>query len=77
MKGKTLLKQYGVLFLGVFVIAFFMLVTLNNKHDLPTFPGDIMIKQGKIIIYLPFTSSAAFSFFVIAMKEMYTFVKRL
>ncbi len=73
---KKLLKQYGPIFLIVFVVSFFALITLSSRIDFPTFPGDISIEVLGIRIYLPITSASAFSFFVIALIEMYRFMKK-
>lgn len=63
-----------MIFLGIYVVSFFLLVTLYSKYKFITFPGDILV--GKIGLYLPFTSAAAFALFVVAMIEMYKFFKR-
>gem|GEM_PF-2049855 len=73
---KKLLKQYGPIFLMVFVVSFFALITLSSRVDFPTFPGDILIEIFGISIYLPITSASAFSLFVIAFIEMYRFMKK-
>lgn len=71
---KNLLSKYGLMFGAVYVIAFFLLITLSGQFDLPTFPGDI--KFGNFF-YLPFTSSAAIAIFTTIMLEMYNVMKHM
>jgi hypothetical protein len=76
MEKKKFLARYGPLFGGIYFLAFVFLVTLYKKFQFPTFPGDILIKGGGVTFYIPFTSAAAFAFFIVALIEMYKFFKR-
>ena len=68
---KKFLARYGLTFFGIYVIAFFLLVTLASTHNFPTFPGDVLINPGSLRIYLPFTSSGAFAVFFLIVVEIY------
>jgi len=71
---KSLLSKYGLLFGGSYFIAFFILISLSGRFDLPTFPGDLKIGN---LFYLPFTSSLAIAAFTTIMLEMYNVMKRM
>ena len=68
---KKFLAKYGLTFFGFYIVAFFLLVTLANSREFPTFPGDILINPGSFRIYLPFTSAGAFAVFFLIIIEIY------
>jgi hypothetical protein len=76
MEKKKFLARYGPLFAVSYVFAFLFLVTFYKKFHFRTFPGDILIKGGGVVFYIPFTSAAAFALFIVAIIEMYKFFKR-
>lgn len=71
-KWKTMMKKYGLMFFGTFILAFFLLITFDNRFDFPTFFGDIRIGKS---FYLPFGSSVATAAFVTVMFEAYKLFK--
>lgn len=73
-KWKTMMKKYGLVFFGVFILTFFLLITFDNKFSFPSFVGDIRIGKA---FYLPFGSSIAAAFFVTILFEAYKLFKHV
>ena len=71
-KWKTMMKKYGLLFFGTFILVFFLLITFDGRFDFPTVFGDIRIGRS---FYLPFGSAIAAAFFVTIMFEAYKLFK--
>jgi len=77
MQKKKFLATYGPLFFISYVGSFILLVTLYSRFNFPTIWGDILIKKGEFLLYLPWASSFAISLLVVSLIEMYRFTKRL
>jgi len=77
MQKKKFLATYGPIFFISYIGSFILLVTLYSRLEFPTIWGDILVKKGGFILYLPWASSLAISLLIVAIVEMYRFTKRL
>lgn len=66
---------HGVFLVLVYFGSFFLMVSLGSRFDFQTFWGDVAIEFSNFRIYLPFTSSLAFSIFSVIMFSVYRSVK--
>lgn len=71
IKWKKFISEYGLRFAGLYLVAFFLLVTFFGKFAFRTFPGDLLIRRGDFVLYLPFTSALAFAVFFLVIFEIY------
>lgn len=72
-KWKIMMKKYGLMFFGVFLLTFFLMITFDGKFKFPSFVGDIRLGG---LLYLPFGTSTASAFFVTILFEAYKMIKR-
>lgn len=71
-KWKTMMKKYGLVFFGTFILAFFLLISFDSRFSFPGMFGDIRIGRS---FYLPFGSATATAAFVTIMLEGYKLFK--
>lgn len=77
MNAKSFLKKYAPLFVGVYIGAFFLLVTFHSRFDFPTLPGDILIQGAGLTFYFPLVSSLGVAAFATVMFEAYKLFKHV
>lgn len=72
---KRFMAKHGMFFIGVYLLSFFLLVTVNSKIKVDPFFGDIAFKIGAFRVYLPFVSALACAVFLVTIYSVYRFLK--
>lgn len=72
---KKFMARHGAIFSGVYLVSFFILITLRQSVKFDAFFGDVYFKVGTFIVYLPFVSALATAVFVVTIYSVYRFLK--
>lgn len=75
MKWQKFLQEYGIAFIGFYLIFFFLLVTFFPKFHFNALPGDIVVKRSGGDLYIPLVSPAFVSAFMTVLIKVYKEIK--
>lgn len=72
------LARYGMIFIGLYLGTFFLMITMQRSIGFEAFPGDLFLeteKLGGLVLYLPFISALASAVFFTIIFEIYKNLK--
>lgn len=67
--------RYGMIFVAVYFVSFFLLITFAGGTNIQTYPGDVRLEIAESVVYLPFTSSFAFAIVATLLYQAYKVLK--